>query len=105
MWFTESKQCKESDGRYSCCLGFFLFILLSSLCFGLASFSKWRDTEISRKQLELATSRKIAKTIWFPEWDLFMMQHVQDFIRGASSTDQVVDELTKKVADLKKQYQ
>jgi multiple sugar transport system substrate-binding protein len=71
----------------------------------VASFSKWRDTETSRKQLELATSRKIAKTIWFPEWDLFMMQHVQDFIRGAASTDEVVDQLTKKVADLKKQYQ
>ncbi len=43
--------------------------------------------------------------IWFPEWDLFMMQHVQDYIRGNGSTDQLVDQLTKKVAELKKQYQ
>ena len=48
----------------------------------VASFSKWRDVDISSKQLQLATSRKIAKAIWFPEWDLFMMQHVQDYIRG-----------------------
>jgi multiple sugar transport system substrate-binding protein len=71
----------------------------------VASFSKWRDTDITKKQLELATSRKIAKAIWFPEWDLFMMQHVQDYIRGNGSTDQIVDELIKKVAELKKQYQ
>jgi multiple sugar transport system substrate-binding protein len=71
----------------------------------VASFSKWRDLDISNKQLELATSRKIAKTIWFPEWDLFMMQRAQEYIRGNSSTDQLVDELTKKVVDLKKQYQ
>ena len=57
----------------------------------VASFSKWRDVDISNKQLKLATSRKIAKTIWFPEWDLFMMQHVQDYIRGNGSTDQLVD--------------
>jgi multiple sugar transport system substrate-binding protein len=71
----------------------------------VASFSKWRDVDISNKQLQLATSRKIAKTIWFPEWDLFMMQHVQDYIRGAGSTDELVAQLTGKVVELKKQYQ
>jgi multiple sugar transport system substrate-binding protein len=71
----------------------------------VASFSQWRDTSISQKQLELATARKVAKNIWFPEWDLFMMQRVQDYIRGSGSTEQLADELTKKVADLKKQYQ
>jgi multiple sugar transport system substrate-binding protein len=70
-----------------------------------ASFSKWRDIDITKKQLELATARKVAKTIWFPEWDLFMMQRVQEYIRGTVSTDQIVDELSKKVADLKKQYE
>jgi multiple sugar transport system substrate-binding protein len=71
----------------------------------VASFSKWRDVEISNRQLQLGTSRKIAKSIWFPEWDLFMMQHVQDYVRGNGSTDQLVDQLTTKVAELKKQYQ
>jgi multiple sugar transport system substrate-binding protein len=71
----------------------------------VASFSKWRDTTIASKQLELATARKVAKMIWFPEWDLFMMQHVQDYIRGSGSTDQIADQLTQKVAELKKQYQ
>ena len=71
----------------------------------VASFSKWRDVDISNKQLQLATSRKIAKTIWFPEWDLFMMQHVQDYIRGNGSTDQLVAQLSGKVGELKKQYQ
>jgi Helix-turn-helix domain, rpiR family len=71
----------------------------------VASFSKWRDVDTSNKQLQLATSRKIAKTIWFPEWDLFMMQHVQDYIRGNGSTDQLVAQLSGKVGELKKQYQ
>ena len=71
----------------------------------VASFSKWRDVDIASKQLQLATSRKIAKTIWFPEWDLFMMQHVQDYIRGNGSTDELVAQLSGKVVELKKQYQ
>jgi len=71
----------------------------------VASFGKWRDLAVTNKQLELATSRDIAKQIWFPEWDLFMMQRVQEYIRGSMSTDQIVDELGKKVAELKQQYQ
>ena len=71
----------------------------------VASFSQWRDTEITKKQLENATSRDIAKQIWFPEWDLFMMQQVQEYIRGSMSTDQIVDKLSQKVAELKQQYQ
>ena len=70
-----------------------------------ASFSQWRDTAISSKQLENATARKVAKMIWFPEWDLYMMQHVQDYIRGNGTTDQLAEDLSKKVAELKKQYQ
>ena len=34
-----------------------------------------------------------------------MMQHVQDYIRGNGTTDQLADDLGKKVAELKKQYQ
>ena len=71
----------------------------------VASFSKWRDVPTSSKQLELATSRKVAKMIWFSEWDLFMMQQTQDYIRGNGSTDELCDKLGKKVADLKTQYQ
>lgn len=71
----------------------------------VASFSKWRDLDVTNKQIELATSRDIAKTIWFPEWDLYMMQNVQEYIRGDGSTDELVDKLTAKVAELKKQYQ
>ena len=71
----------------------------------LANFSKWRDVAISDKQLKMATARRVAKAIWFSEWDLFMMQHVQDYIRGNGTTEELTDQLAKKVADLKKQYQ
>lgn len=68
-------------------------------------FKKWRDLETTGKQLQLAKSRKIAKSIWFPEWDAFMMQRAQEYIRGGISTDQLIDELVAKVSDLKKAYQ
>lgn len=71
----------------------------------VASFSQWRDLGISTKQVEIATSRDIAKTTWFPEWDLFMMQRTQDYIRGNGSLDELCDALVSKVAELKKQYQ
>ena len=71
----------------------------------VASFSKWRDLDMTNKQLEIATSRKIAKTMWFPEWDLFMMEQAQEYIRGNGSLDQLVAQLSSKVGELKKQYQ
>ncbi|WP_018099645.1 ABC transporter substrate-binding protein [Sinorhizobium meliloti] len=69
------------------------------------SFSKWRDLSVTNKQVELARSRDIGKTIWFPEWDTFMMKRTQEFIRGGLSTDQLIDELVAKIAELKKLYQ
>lgn len=69
------------------------------------SFSQWRDLEVTRQQIEQSTPRRIAKTIWFPEWDLFMMQRTQEYLRTDMSTDQLVDELSEKVAELKEQYQ
>ncbi|PTE10890.1 ABC transporter substrate-binding protein [Mesorhizobium helmanticense] len=71
----------------------------------VASFSKWRDLDISAKQLGMATSRAIGKAIWFPEWDMFMMQQVQEYIRSGSSTDQLVASLAAKASELKAQYQ
>jgi multiple sugar transport system substrate-binding protein len=71
----------------------------------VASFSKWRDLATTNQQIGLATSRKIAKTTWFPEWDLFMMKQTQEYIRGNGSLDQLCDSLVAKVAELKKQYQ
>lgn len=71
----------------------------------VASFSKWRDLDVSAKQLELATARKVGKAIWFPEWDLFMMQKVQEYFRSGTSTDQLVEALASKAGELKTQYQ
>ena len=71
----------------------------------VASFSKWRDLDISSKQLGMATARSIGKAIWFPEWDMFMMQQVQEYVRSGSSTDTLVANLASKAAELKAQYQ
>ena len=68
------------------------------------AFSKWKDMEVAAKQQETATTRDVAKTIWFPEWDWYMMGEVQDYVRGQQSTDQLVDKLQAKYDELKQQY-
>ena len=69
-----------------------------------ASFSQWKDMEVATKQLETATTRDVAKTMWFPEWDWYMMGEVQDYIRGEQSTDEVIDKLHAKAVELKQLY-
>ncbi len=68
------------------------------------SFSKWKDLKVASDQLSNATSRAIGKAIWFPEWDMYMMQQVQEYIRSGSSTDALVSSLAAKAEELKVQY-
>lgn len=56
---------------------------------------------VAAKQQETVTTRDVAKTMWFPEWDWSMMGEVQDSIRGSGSTDGLVDKLQKKVVEVK----
>ena len=58
-----------------------------------AAYSKWKDLEVSKQQQETATTRDVAKTMWFPEWDWYMMAEAQDYIRGEQSEDELVDKL------------
>ena len=58
-----------------------------------AAFSKWKNMEVAGKQQETATTRDVAKTMWFPEWDWYMMAEAQDYIRGEQSADEVIDKL------------
>jgi multiple sugar transport system substrate-binding protein len=66
-----------------------------------AAFSKWKDLEVAGKQQETATPRAVSKTMWFPEWDWYMMGEAQDYIRGQQSLDELVDKLSKKVDEVK----
>lgn len=68
------------------------------------SFSKWRNLDVTNEQIGTARSRAVAKEIWFPEWDLFMMQRVQDYIRGTGDTDQIVGLLADQATSLKAKY-
>ena len=65
---------------------------------------KWKDLEVSTKQQETATTRDVSKTMWFPEWDWYMMGEVQDFIRGQQPIDQLIDKLQKKAVEVKQLY-
>ena len=69
-----------------------------------AAFSQWKDMEVATQQLETATTRDVAKTMWFPEWDWYMMGEMQDYIRGEQSTDEVIDKLHAKAVELKGLY-
>jgi multiple sugar transport system substrate-binding protein len=69
-----------------------------------ASYSKWKDLAVSGKQQETATPRDVSKTMWFPEWDWYMMGEVQDYIRGQQQIDQLIDKLHKKAVEVKAQY-
>ena len=69
-----------------------------------AAFSQWKDMEVAATQQETATTRDVAKTMWFPEWDWYMMGEVQDYIRGAQETDELVDKLHAKAVELKQLY-
>ena len=68
------------------------------------AFSQWKDLAVATEQLETATTRDVAKTMWFPEWDWYMMGEVQDYIRGERSTDEVIDNLHAKAVELKGLY-
>ncbi len=69
-----------------------------------ASYSQWKDLAVSGKQQETATPRDVSKTMWFPEWDWYMMGEVQDYIRGEQPVDQLIDKLHKKAVEVKAQY-
>jgi multiple sugar transport system substrate-binding protein len=70
----------------------------------VAAFSKWKDMAVAARQLDTATTRDVAKAMWFPEWDWYMMGEVQDYVRGQGSVDELIDKLAAKVAEVKQQY-
>ena len=103
---------KAKDGKYHVCKRWALEFGLGSGHKELmndpevvASFETWRNNEVAREQLSKGRSRTVAKEIWFPEWDLFMMQQTQDYIRRDGDTDGLVERLARKVEELKRQYQ
>ena len=68
------------------------------------AFSTWKDMKVATEQLQGATTRDVAKTMWFPEWDWYMMGEVQDYIRGQGTADELIDKLQKKAVEVKQLY-
>lgn len=103
---------KAQDGEYHVCKKWALTFGLGSAHKELmadpdvvASFSKWRDLDVTNAQIEKATARSIAKEIWFSEWDLYMMQQAQEYIRGTGTTDELVEKLASQAKRLKSEYE
>ncbi|MFN8489050.1 MAG: extracellular solute-binding protein [Caldilineaceae bacterium] len=68
------------------------------------AWSKWRDMDVHRKQLENSKGRAVEKTLWFPEWNWQMMTEVQDHIQGKKQIGEVIKNLYDLALKLKGQY-
>jgi len=68
------------------------------------AWSQWRDMDVHIEQLNNSKGRAVEKTMWFPEWNWQMMTEVQEYMQGKKSIGEVIDDLTKLVADLKEMY-
>ncbi len=61
-----------------------------------------RSTNKQQRDRDLA---QVAKTMWFPEWDWYMMGEAQDYIRGnAVARPARATSCSSKVGEVKKQY-
>ncbi len=70
----------------------------------VASFKQWEDLDIANHQVAIATPRQVSKTLWFSDWDWYMMGAVQNYIRGDQSVDALAEDLAKHVTIFKAQY-
>ena len=70
----------------------------------IASFKTWKNIQIAEQQLQISTARDVSKTLWFSDWDWYMMGAVQDYIRGNQETDALVDDLETHVTVFKARY-
>ena len=68
------------------------------------SYKQWKDFDVARQQLGNSTPRDVSKTLWFSDWDWYMMGAVQDYIRGSKPTSALVDDLREQVTAMKKRY-
>ncbi len=70
----------------------------------VASFKQWEDLDIANHQFAISTPRQVSKTLWYSDWDWYMMGAVQNYIRGNEPTDALAEDLAKHVTSFKAQY-
>ena len=70
----------------------------------IEAWSKWRDMDVHKQQLENTKGRDVEKTLWFPEWNWQMMTEVQDYIQGKKEIGAVITTLYELAIKLKGQY-
>ncbi len=70
----------------------------------VAQWKTWRDLDTTTKQINTSRGRGISKALWFPEWDMYMMGAVQDYIQGKTEIGALIKDLYDKAVALKKQY-
>ena len=68
------------------------------------SFSKWTDLAIWNEQQEKSKSRGVSQAFWFPEWNLFLVTAVHDYLQGKTPIDETIKNLHDQVVTLKAKY-
>jgi multiple sugar transport system substrate-binding protein len=70
----------------------------------VAAWGRWRDMSVHVKQLEKTRGRPIEKTLWFPEWDQYVMQAVQGYLQGKAPVGKVTKDIYDQYKTLVKKY-
>jgi multiple sugar transport system substrate-binding protein len=68
------------------------------------SFSKWTDLAIWNEQQEKSKSRGVSQAFWFPEWNLYLVTAVHDYLQGKTPIDETIKNLYDQVVSLKAKY-
>lgn len=70
----------------------------------VASLGEWTDLDIWNAQQEKSRGRKVAQAFWFPEWNLYLVSQVHDYLLGNIDIGETITTLSDKVTELKEKY-
>jgi multiple sugar transport system substrate-binding protein len=70
----------------------------------VANFGEWTDLEMWNAQQEKSRGRPVAQAFWFPEWNLYLVSQVHDYLLGNIGIEETIQTLADKVTELKEKY-
>lgn len=70
----------------------------------VADFGEWTDLEMWNAQQEKSRGRPVAQAFWFPEWNLYLVSQVHDYLLGNIGIEETIQTLSDKVTELKEKY-
>jgi len=68
------------------------------------AFSKWTDLSIWNEQQANSKARGVSQAFWYPEWNMFLVTTVHDYLQGKMPIGDTIKVLYDKVVELKAKY-